>query len=991
MVLAVVQEMSHSLEHVELSVHDCKDLLDSLWTMYEALPAHIPSATSASHSWLPKLENVEVLSQDLVGIDILSRWPGCRPFAFYAIRQRHRSKSNGADVVLGDDIIAQLCRAFCLKINEVIAPNQRCSFLHDLLSDVEHFNEGCCGGSLVVPTELCTNLVRPLLQLEQFHLVTEYLGAKPELLDREQVKQAVLDYVDDAVFSESEDSTKIMSAMKCQDIIGPVFADIQPGFLSIRRYLDASHFLATVIYEGRARKPFKPSDLRRTLPLDVVESVLQEVPESAVCGCPEWMDRVFARDANKTFRQAIDQKAAPGEGSSGPTNLPALPGGAIFHLATILGLDDDMSALVVKCRVIHHAMRGEELQGAAAAVCRTLVREGDPKSLGDGAVALCKLGAVAEVVSDDSYADLSTKKELCHAALQKFKDHVSVVNSDAFDTITRVFSILDHRSSRFNREQQDLTATRQHILMSRPLARLNHHVLSEYNADVHALFSDLLGQTSQGLVHDSLMNALSRFVIYWSISDSKTLKLSLDRTDKLDARDNLDLGCSLILHIPSKLTAMSCVHELQKIAADQAANVSTEERFGSDDEICIPDPQIVRQLIGRGYTDNAARRAAVMTRNQSYKDALGWAVTHTYDADFNEPVLILKVPNRRLIDEDAIQSLQKRLFMMNRYLEESGSYASFLHSISEMHGRDSQMRTSVVSSPTRHPKLEARPRSFDMPKPKTASSDSGSNRPAAPPPVPPPVPPTPPGFPSKRVTILTRSQVKAHSAIQLPMYDTDITNGQQRACQIGPSTQNGNTIHSESMQEPETKSEMRTVQKLPAVQQTRVAQQSAARRKPPPPPPATGIATRSGLKLSQIHISKTAGNTRSALSPRTPIGASPTSALDRSELRKRGQAALVKLRSRGSPEDRRRLIEEGRQLLQQARSKVTALPPSTRESSKPRRAPPSPLRAPPSTRKEESKTQPPERLPATSSPAANNDLEGGADSGWDFDDFDDDL
>eukprot|EP00429_Kryptoperidinium_foliaceum_P016171 CAMPEP_0176031040 /NCGR_PEP_ID=MMETSP0120_2-20121206/15292_1 /TAXON_ID=160619 /ORGANISM="Kryptoperidinium foliaceum, Strain CCMP 1326" /LENGTH=188 /DNA_ID=CAMNT_0017364317 /DNA_START=24 /DNA_END=587 /DNA_ORIENTATION=- len=184
------------------------------------------------------------------------------------------------------------------------------------------------------------------------------------------------------------------------------------------------------------------------------------------------------------------------------------------------------------------------MPGAAAAICRSLFYDAYGDVGPSTASSLAKLHAVEEVVSDESYDDLETKKELCEMLILQYDDNLEINCSVAFNKVCGISAMLDHRMSRHSREQQHNSKRRREHLLSRPLSRLHQHTLSEYNADMHALIADLINQTSNGAVHDSLMNALSRFVIYWCISDAKMLRHQLNVAEKNDAAENLALGCS---------------------------------------------------------------------------------------------------------------------------------------------------------------------------------------------------------------------------------------------------------------------------------------------------------------------------------------------------------------------------------------------------------------------------------------------------------------
>jgi hypothetical protein len=1037
MVFSAIDETSLACERIHIPVAESRYLIDCMWEMYEALPAHISSqAPSAESSLVPLLEKLDVLYKDLVGVDILSRWPECQPLAFFVQRQRSRkdiaTQSDETIIEDGLKVVAKLCRSFVAQVasgHSRLGPERRDSLLHDLQSDVEQLNEVCYDELLPIESAVCLHLIAPLLQQENFHLVSQLLSnGKTKFVQKDQVKGIILSYVNEAVFSESTDGIKVAAAIKCQDAIGPVFPDLTAGFMAVRQYLDAASFISSVIYEGRGNKPMKPSDLRKTPPLDVIESTLADIPVSVVCGCTEWMDVNFARKANQTFRSINVRNRNPAEGPVHQANMPPLPGGAIFHLATILGLSDDMSVVVVKNRVVHYAI-AEGLHGAAAAICRTLVCEEESRSLGIEAVALVKLSAVAEVVCEEKYSDITTRRELGTAALQKFTGSLSVNDCEPFDAIVAALTILEQRTSPFCREQQGQKSA----VLLRPIARLYKHVRLEYNGDVHALFTDLLLQTSRGQVHDSLMNALSRFVVYFCVSDSIRLKAAVNIIEKADAQDVLALGSSLILHIPSNETALACVEELRKIIDDQVANVSNKERFSTQLDLCVPDPDIVRQLIGRGFSENGARRAAVMTQNSGFKAALGWGVAHSMDDDFNTPIIYVKIQGQSFIDESAIQSLQKCIFATDSFLKEPSSKAPFFRSLATMHKIFSGL------TPARAPTSAAASTTKPSPVKESKPTNTTTTRSMAPSPVKESKPtitttttrsmaPSPVIKSKQKITTTTRSMAPSSVKESKPTITTTTrsmapspvkeskptiattarwrspfkeskptisTTTRSMASSPVKESKPAITTTTRSMAPSpvkESKPEASSAARLMAPQQAHepnpdligthkvangVAQQTKrdnATLPPRPPLPsatANNVPNGDGPTLAPPKSTPKAPSSRNPAAPapkppaatakpstqpqrvarsmrglqldttaktpsplsnaKTPSPRSnPLTSNDRAELRKRGEeakATLSRLHSPGGPQDRRRLIEEGRELLRRARSANGAPPP----------------------------------------------------------------
>lgn len=671
MVLTVVQRVSSVLGGLDLSMNDYRELRNLMWNMYESLPAD-SSKTEPMHSSL--VQKLETLYQMLVCFDACSRWPGLDVSLCIDPKRE------------GEDVCVEVCKSFCAIVGRIPSGEDKISSLKDLLSDLTNLNDVCFRGRIEVGRILSSHLVPSLLEKGAFDLLAVFLASGGALVDQEGTEKSVLDFVDEAVFATGSNVT---AAIKCQEVVGPKLPKLKATFESIRRYLHASHFIATVIFDGTDARALNPSELKNMSPFDAVEVVMRMVPQSVICGCPQWMDEAFAREANKALREA-ESPSGSVEEPSPQDGLPILPGGAIFHLATILGLDESMAVLAVKCRVIHYALECEFF-GTAAAIARTFVlasASGRTSDTTQAAADNAKLSAVAQIVSIETYTDLRTKKELCEAVLCRCNTCLLGSMSAPFDTILEVSSSLNVVTSRFNIEFQDFPAGRRERLLSRPLARLPKHILHDYKAHVYRLFTDLTLQAEQGQVHDDLMKALSMFHFYWCLHDAKSLKARIDMTDKADAEENLALSCALALQIPSNSTASNCVHTLQKTAADEISRVATEERLESDDEdVFKPNADLVRRLIGRGYSENAAVRAVTMTANSGYNEALQWAVVHTMDPDFDKPLVMLKKSNCFGIDENAILQLQKSLFRLERILEQPSERASFLHSTSRKDGQ----------------------------------------------------------------------------------------------------------------------------------------------------------------------------------------------------------------------------------------------------------------------------------------------------------------
>lgn len=74
----------------------------------------------------------------------------------------------------------------------------------------------------------------------------------------------------------------------------------------------------------------------------------------------------------------------------------------------------------------------------------------------------------------------------------------------------------------------------------------------------------------------------------------------------------------------------------------------------------VPDPAIVSQLMGMGFSENGCKRAAIATKNSSAEACMEWVFAHMEDPDFNDPPVPTNGREKEADDEfpsEAISSL----------------------------------------------------------------------------------------------------------------------------------------------------------------------------------------------------------------------------------------------------------------------------------------------------------------------------------------------
>jgi hypothetical protein len=716
LMVSAVFEVSLRCEHAPLENAECRTIVKRMWDMYESLPATVSKEEeSDDEDFIELMTKVDSVYLDLVALDILSQWPECHSEAFSFVVGMRRLRegadkfddqdkcarvANGDDeenetysqsISLGQKALATICRSFCSQAASQKGVLGLEGLLRDLISDIEQFLEICFGQMksfqpALVDT-ISSELIAPLSRLAEFELVAQFLSAADKTWwDREQEAKAVQSYLNDIVFvseksySGPHDSFRdksLQAAMSCQDALGPVFPELQAGFQSTRGYLDAAHFINTVIFaELNMQRQIKPTDLRGDLPLDVVESILKALPKAIIIGCKEWGEAQLAVHANKALRD-FQEKSSKSPDEVDSKNLPPLPGGAVFHLARILGLEDASSVLVVKSRVVHYGV-ASELYGASAAVCRTIMRDKD--SFSSQADSLARLAAVAEVVTQDKFDDLATKRELCVAALEKYQGTLSISNCKPFDAIIKVYTTLEHQTTK----AQHGESIPQSLALSPPsdsMGCLFKDTWAQYSINIFELFSTLQQNASSGLIDDSLLNALSRYVFFCCIFRS-----TRPRTDRLGELEKsttdqlLVLGAALLLHIQANSSiSIPAVKELRQILEKQALAVVNQHPTAFEEPL-TPNEEIVRLLVGRGFTAMAARRSALAVKNTGAQQALQWGVANARDPRINDPIIFVSSNRKISVDKIPIQQIMNTFTFVGKFLAGTTTVEEFLRS-----------------------------------------------------------------------------------------------------------------------------------------------------------------------------------------------------------------------------------------------------------------------------------------------------------------------
>jgi len=224
--------------------------------------------------------------------------------------------------------------------------------------------------------------------------------------------------------------------------------------------------------------------------------------------------------------------------------------------------------------------------------------------------------SIAATVSQHSLANDAISATICKLCLSWYKaDDCGNYAVESLNCVMHTYSLLEDKHLKMKTtdkiEQCDLSSSM-------------HGILSM----IHAM--DASFRTPE----DSCENITANHILPWCL---KTL-FDSSISNNYHAVHVLELAVSFLTEAKASNDAL---RSLSKCLSE------IENRSSSDvpDNAFKADGAIVDKLIYRGYTRNGACRAALMTKNESASAALLWAVTHAGDANFDEPIAVLRREN----------------------------------------------------------------------------------------------------------------------------------------------------------------------------------------------------------------------------------------------------------------------------------------------------------------------------------------------------------
>ena len=684
------------------------DVIDKLWCMFESLPY---SLTKNQH----QRKAVDRLKLRLVVIQLHCRWGEHQPMAdsvkTIVCSETYLSEtSSNYDIMFQacSDLLTTVTRGFCAySLNQ---NGHGRDMLLDFILDVDEVDKLYCG-SIAEETKCVGAVLLPLLlRQDMFTLLKDLLCIRPTWFSHDYTRAVLLSHIRVPL-----NNANTLSSQKLLDSLGSVFPELRIEFETQRRLYDAKLFARNEMRVEAELLELLFTSQNSTSPNSLVKSLLSNYPQSLLVGCEFWSDEMSneraLRDASSYFSSQIDAALSEHMFDESSHVLPPMPGALVMQMSNILGSMCSYDVLIVKQSMVNAALE-LGLAHAAIAICWSMLCDAvfarQNRSMDSNVVWTERLENLVQycvivAITRPGVVQVQIVKNICAQSLRLFES-----NSTLSHTLLKIYSsleiseIAEKDAGKGSCEEESVVPTDEHpeflvfiaaqavakqakdfveqtgessttsgCLRSNPsegnpfydMSQLFSKISADPNGiDVCALISSLREGSNSNEV---ALNDLSRAFFSWAVSYVFKLTCHTMQSAAM-IRMVVELGASCLAEVTDKKTASRALEMTM-----ERFNANSLTFKSSISDFIQPDPTLAQRLHERGYGWNAARRACIMTKNQGYSEALGWAVAHFQDEDFDSPLFIVNGNDNSSLQGDMIILLVENLLRFIKARHES--------------------------------------------------------------------------------------------------------------------------------------------------------------------------------------------------------------------------------------------------------------------------------------------------------------------------------
>lgn len=705
------------------------DVIDKLWSVFETLPYSLTKAVCR-------------LKLRLVTIQLLCRWEAqlVDSVKAFVCSETHLNETSSNDDIMFQacsDLLTTVTRGFCgYSLNQ---NGHGRDMLLDFILDVDevdklYFNsfaeETKCVGAVLLPF---------LLRQDMFRLLKDLLCIRPTWFCQDYTRSVLLSFIRVPLTNANTSSSQ-----KLLDSLGSIFPELRIEFETQRRLHDAKLFARNEMRVEEELMDFLFTSQNSASPNSLVKNLLSDHPHCLLVGCEFWSDEMSneraLRDASSYFSSQIDATLNQTTFDESSHVLPPMPGSLVMQLSNILGSLCSYDVLLVKQSMVNAALELGSTS-AAIAICFSMLcdavfarqhRNMDSEVVWterhENLVQYCVIASITQ----PRVVQVQIMKNLCAQSLRLFG---STTLSHALLKIYSSLEISDMADQNVEQDKEEFAAPideHSEFLVfkaAQAVAKQAKDFVEQtresstsagnnpfYDMKMSLVFSEIstapvgidvcaLMSSLREFSHSNelVLNDLSQAFFNWAVS--YVFKLTChSMLSAARIRMVVELGASCLTEVTDKKTALLA---LEMTTNEFKANSITCKDSMSESNSNQPDPTLAQRLHERGYGWNAARRACIMTKNQGYSEALGWAIAHFQDEDFDSPLFIVSGSTNSSLQGDMILLVEKLLRMIKARHESSIGEAAMKPALSVV--------TNEIRMPPGAPALQSTQQSFAKP------------------------------------------------------------------------------------------------------------------------------------------------------------------------------------------------------------------------------------------------------------------------------------
>eukprot|EP00970_Alexandrium_tamarense_P018266 scaffold13325_cov287-Alexandrium_tamarense.AAC.10 len=602
-----------------------RGVVDQLWKIFESLPSRSVDGSAA-------IVKVAWLHLRLAMLQLCCKWNRGRaiPNTLWKFLSSHFDSEDQHKYCVSacQEIITIICRGLCEEVTRQSDETSKDyeNALLDFALDVGELDQRFYGNAIQHSGRIGTWLLLPLLSLHEFGLLKDLLQIRPSWFCQDQTQAIVLSFVRDTIIGSN-------NAFAYQETLCSVLPELAVEFEHAQRLFDAERFankamrldtevLSNVFIEDNSANP-----------MNIIECLLTRKPQCLLLGCEFWSEDLAskaAEDASRYFSSQINATMSRTSFDESSLVLPPMPGALVMQLSIILDLKSAYDLLMVKRFMVLGVLQ-LNLAPAAIAICYSMLCDAafsrqenvDPATKWTERHELVIIQCVVATLGASSFGDIHIKKDLCTQSIRLISGSSSLLG--IYEKLEQEQLIM---------ETEIGPPTPNNNIFDCELAPIFREIKQRSSVDAPLLIASLANASS----NEPNLESLSEAFFYWVVAEASSSAFDSHPSRATRVMMIVELGAACLAEITDRNTSVQIMNRVLK----ELHQLSSENDITSSGMSTQPDHEIVRRLNERGYSWNAGRRAAIMTGNRSYSDALTWAVSHFQDDDFDAPMYIIK-------------------------------------------------------------------------------------------------------------------------------------------------------------------------------------------------------------------------------------------------------------------------------------------------------------------------------------------------------------